>query len=113
MSEPVSEQIAAVPCVVLAQWGDQHPGSRSRHCGMTLLGERVACAACGTGGAISHIRLADTERVRTCTVVNRSYPGVRVSLIAAVVEIEGGRVVRGTLRGPVPDKPGTEIGKRV
>ena len=75
--------------------------------------KRSACAACGASDAISQVRLADTGRVRTCTVINRSYPGVPVPFIAAVVELDGGGVVRGTLRAPVPDDPRIEIGRRV
>lgn len=113
-SEGLSEPIAAVPYVVISRDGDHYlVGSRCGHCGATLLGKRVACAACGASDAISHIRLADTGRVRTCTVVNRSYPGVPVPFIAAVVEIDRGGVVRGTLHAPIPEDPGVEVGRPV
>jgi uncharacterized protein len=108
------EPISAVPYVVIDQEkGHYLVGSRCGKCGATLLGERVACAACGAQDSISRIRLADTGRVRTCTVVNRSYPGVPVPFIAAVVEIDGGGVLRGTLLGAIPENPTTEVGRRV
>lgn len=114
MSQPLPEPVAAVPYVVIDQDGDHYlVGSRCGQCGATLLGKRVACAACGMSEAISHVRLANTGRVRTCTVVNRSYPGVPVPFIAAVVEIDGGGVVRGTLRGTIPENPSTEFGRPV
>jgi hypothetical protein len=106
--------IAAVPYVVIGRNGDHYlVGSRCGHCGVTLLGERVACAACGNGDSIARIRLAETGRVRTCTIINRSYPGVPVPFIAAVVEIDGGGVVRGTMLGPIPENPSTQFGKPV
>jgi len=45
--------------------------------------------------------------------INRSYPGVPVPFIAAVIEIDGGGVVRGTLRTKIPDDPVAEVGGRV
>lgn len=114
MSDPLAEPVAAVPYVVIDRDGDHHLiGSRCGHCGATLLGRRVACAACGTNGCITPLRLADTGRVRTCTVINRSYPGVPVPFIAAVIDIDGGGVVRGTLRGDIPADPVAEVGRPV
>jgi len=108
------EPIAAVPYVVIANSGDHYlVGSRCGHCGATLLGERMACAACGRGDSISRIRLADTGRLRTCSVVSRSYPGVPVPFVAAVVQIDGGGVVRGTLRDATTEIPGPKIGTPV
>lgn len=114
MSESLCEPIAAVPYVVIEGAGNHYlVGSRCGRCGATLLGKRVACAACGKSDSISHVRLADTGRVRTCAVVNRSYPGVPVPFIAAVVEIDGGGVVRGTLQDVIPENPLADIGKPV
>lgn len=114
MSEASAQPIAAVPYVVIDEGGDHYlVGSRCGQCGATLLGKRVACAACGATDNISHIRLAESGRVRTSTVISRSYPGVPVPFIAAVVEIDGGGVVRGTLKGAIPDNPSTDIGRPV
>lgn len=114
MSDPLAEPIAAVPYVVIDRDGDHHlVGSRCAQCGATLLGRRVACAACGANGSIAHIRLAETGRIRTCTVINRSYPGVPVPFVAAVVDIDGGGVVRGTFRGAIPSDPVAEVGRPV
>ena len=114
MSDPLAEPVAAVPYVVIDRDEGHHLiGSRCAQCGATLLGRRVGCAACGANEGIAHVRLADTGRVRTCTVINRSYPGVPVPFIAAVIDIDGGGVVRGTLRGTIPEDPVAEIGRPV
>src|SRR3546814_13530389 len=62
---------------------------------------------------MSHIRLADTGKVRTCAVIKRSYPGVPVPFIAAVIEIDGGGIVRGTMTGAIPSDPVAEVGRPV
>lgn len=114
MSDMLAEPIAAVPYVVIDRDGDHHlVGSRCTQCGATFIGRRVACAACGANDSIDHIRLADTGRVRTCAIINRSYPGVPVPFIAAVVEIDGGGVVRGTWHGSIPSDPVAEVGRPV
>src|SRR6266851_3601998 len=114
MSKPRPEPIAAVPYVVIEASGDHYlVGSRCGRCGATLLGERMSCAACGKGDSISRIRLSDTGRIRTCSVVSRSYPGVAVPFVAAVVQIDGGGVVRGTLRDAITESPGPKIGTPV
>jgi uncharacterized protein len=114
MSDQLAEPIAAVPYVVIDSGGDHHLiGSRCAQCGATLLGRRVACAACGANDSLAHVRLSDTGRVRTCTVINRSYPGVPVPFIAAVIDIDGGGVVRGTLHGAIPPDPVAEVGRPV
>ncbi|MBB6427895.1 Zn-ribbon domain-containing OB-fold protein [Sphingopyxis sp. JAI128] len=114
MSDPIAEPIAAVPYVIIDRDGDHHlVGSRCAKCGATLLGRRVACAACGANDSVTQVRLSDKGRIRTCTVVHRSYPGVPVPFIAAVIDIDGGGVVRGTLRGPIPSDPVAEVGRPV
>jgi uncharacterized protein len=65
------------------------------------------------GDAISRVRLGDTGRIRICSIVSRSYPGVPVPFIAAVVQIDGGGVVRGTLRDVSTAHPGPAIGTPV
>ncbi len=106
--------IAAVPYVVVEDGGDHYlVGSRCGQCGATLLGERMACAACGSGNSMSTVRLAGTGRIRTCSVVSRSYPGIPVPFVAAVVQIDGGGVVRGTMRDAKTDVPGPIIGTPV
>lgn len=114
MSDPLADPVAAMPYVVIDRDGDHHlVGSRCGQCGATLLGRRVACAACGARDSIVHVRLAGTGRIRTCTVISRSYPGVPVPFVAAVVDIDGGGVVRGTFHGAIPSDPVAEVGRPV
>jgi uncharacterized OB-fold protein len=114
MSERTPEPIAAMPYIVIDEGGDHFlVGSRCGICGATMLGKRFGCAACGEIEQLAHVRLADTGRIRTCTVITRSYPGIPVPFIAAVIAIDGGGVVRGTLHDAIPTDPVAEIGKPV
>jgi uncharacterized OB-fold protein len=103
-----------MPYVRIGEHGDHYLlGTRCGNCGTTMLGPRAGCAACGDSNQVSEVRLGDTGRIRTCTVIEKSYPGVPVPFIAAVIDIDGGGVVRGTMRGPIPSDPVTEVGKPV
>lgn len=114
MSDPLPEPIPAMPYIMIDDGGDHYlVGSRCDQCGTTMLGKRLGCAACGDADQLAEVRLNDTGRIRTCTVITRSYPGVAVPFIAAVIAIDGGGVVRGTLHGPIPVDPVAEVGKPV
>lgn len=114
MNQISVEPIAAVPYIEIDMQGDHYlVGSRCSECSATLLGKRIACASCGTQGALTFVRLGMSGRVRTCATIHRSYPGVTVPFVAAVVDLDGGGVIRGTLHTKLPDDPSSEVGKTV
>lgn len=78
-------------------------GSRCRSCGAIFVGERAHCAACTARDAIEPVELSTRGRLYNYTVVHRSYPGVRAPFISAIVELEGGGVVKGNLLEVEPD----------
>jgi uncharacterized OB-fold protein len=45
------------------------------------------------------MRLAERGRLYTYTVVHRSFPGVATPFIAALVDLEGGGTIKGTVVG--------------
>ena len=94
----------AVPCIVPADEGGwQLRGSRCTACGVVLLGERSVCPACCARGAMQPLRLGGRGRVHTFTTVHRSFPGVPVPFVMAVVDLEDGPALRGTLADVAPD----------
>src|SRR3546814_15497528 len=69
MNERPPEPVAAVPYVVIGEHGAHHlVGSRCGYCGAALLGERLACAACGDHGRLSRLPLPAPRTVRTSPV---------------------------------------------
>jgi len=73
-------------------------GSRCRSCGTVLLGARRACPACCARESLEEFQLAMAGSLRSFTIVHRSYPGVQTPFIAAIVDLDGGGVLKGTLR---------------
>ncbi|HXW45921.1 MAG TPA: OB-fold domain-containing protein [Streptosporangiaceae bacterium] len=81
-------------------------------CGALFLDRRNACARCG-GTDFGSRRLASDGSVRAFTIVHRATPDVRVPYVSAIVDLDGGGVVKANLVGvdPVPDQ--VALGMRV
>ena len=78
-------------------------GSRCAECGAVFLGERENCARCGARGALDTIRLADTGELYSYCIVHRSFPGIEVPYVSAIVDLDGGGTVKGNLIKVAPD----------
>ena len=90
----------ALPHLVLAADGRHRlSGMRCGGCGTVVEGQRLACPACGERQKLDTVPLSTSGSVHTCTLIHRSYPGVDVPFFAAVVDLDGGGSVRGTLTG--------------
>lgn len=78
-------------------------GQRCGDCGATHVGARLACSACASRTALRPVRLAREGRLNAYAIVHRSFPGVTTPFISAVVDLEGGGCLKGTLKGLAPD----------
>jgi uncharacterized OB-fold protein len=96
--------VPAVPFLVVGADGSAHlVGSRCHGCGATMPGTRTVCVACGARSGLEAIRLAERGRLYSYTVVHRSFPGVKTPFVAAIVNLDGGGTLKGTLLGVAPD----------
>lgn len=78
-------------------------GSRCGACGQVYVGERDTCARCLARGQMQPFHLAETGKLYAFTVVHRSFPGVVTPFIDAVVDLDDGTHVKGTLLDVDPD----------
>jgi uncharacterized protein len=69
-------------------------------CDEVLLGgaPRLACPKCAGREGFKEIRLAETGSLYNFTTVERSFPGVATPFISAIVDLDGGGVLKGNLR---------------
>ncbi|HMT43208.1 MAG TPA: OB-fold domain-containing protein [Chakrabartia sp.] len=88
-------------------------GSRCGACGQIFVGERDVCAKCTARGQMAPIKLAETGALYAYTVVERSFPGVAVPFIDAVVDLDDGSHLKGTLMGVDPDPATIPFGLKV
>jgi uncharacterized protein len=81
-------------------------GSRCGECAAVFLGVRENCGRCCARRRMQPLRLAARGRLYSYTIVHRSYPGIRVPFISAIVDLEEGGTLKGNLVEiePNPDK---------
>ena len=72
-------------------------------CDEVLLGVRVACGNCGNRKNLKAVKLSEKGKLYAFSVVYRSFPGVKTPFVSAIVDLEGGGTLKGTLRNVEPD----------
>ena len=72
-------------------------GSRCKACGASYLGRRDDCGSCTARGQMEEYQLGKQGTLYNYTIVYRSYPGITVPFISAIVDLEGGGTVKGNL----------------
>ncbi|HEX2892332.1 Zn-ribbon domain-containing OB-fold protein [Vineibacter terrae] len=88
-------------------------GSRCEACGHVFVGERSVCAKCAARDKMKAVRLAETGKLYVYTVVKRSFPGVAVPFVDAIVDLDDGSHLKGTLEGVEPDPDHIKFNMRV
>jgi uncharacterized OB-fold protein len=88
-------------------------GVRCGKCQAVFLGERAVCASCGAREGLAAKRLANTGKLYVYTIVHRSFPGIAVPYVSAVVDLDGGGTVKGNLVGIDPDPAKIQMGMPV
>jgi uncharacterized OB-fold protein len=88
-------------------------GSRCAVCQAVFLGEREHCGRCGARSQMKLLALAGRGRLYNYTIVYRSYPGIKVPFISAIVDLEGGGTVKGNLLEVEPDPQHLHFGMPV
>ena len=78
-------------------------GSRCEACGHVFVGERTVCAKCAARDRMVAVRLAETGKLYDFSVVHRSFPGVKTPFVDAIVDLDDGSHIKGTLLDVDPD----------
>ncbi len=71
---------------------------RCPDCGAVVAELTRACRACASRKPLDAFRPAETGQLFSWSVVHRSYPGIAVPFVSAIVDLDGGLTVKGTLR---------------
>ena len=88
-------------------------GYRCDACGAVFLGERKHCSRCAARDSMSAIQLSNRGTLYSYSIVHRSFPGIDVPYISAIVDLEGGGTVKGNLIGVEADPDNIEFGMPV
>ncbi len=87
-------------------------GSECKNCGAIFLGGRDTCASCGQN-SIEAKKLSNHGELYVYSIVYRSFPGVDVPYVSAIVDLEGGGTVKGNLINVDPDPEKIRMGMPV
>jgi len=88
-------------------------GYKCGTCEATFLGERQVCAKCGTRDQMSAVTLPNKGSLYAYSIVHRSFPGVEVPYVSAIVDLEDGTAIKGNLINVEPDPEKIEFGMSV
>jgi uncharacterized OB-fold protein len=108
----VGNQIPIVDYLVLDDGEPHLVANRSVASGALYFDRRNADAKTGEPG-FEKQRLANEGVVRTFTIVHRAAPGVPTPYVSAVVDLDGGGVVKANLVNVEPDPDHVATGMRV
>ena len=88
-------------------------GVRCGKCRAVFLGERPVCSSCGAREGLAATKLANRGTLYVYTIVHRSFPGVPVPYVSAIVDLDGGGTLKGNLVGVEPDPEKIRMGMPV
>ncbi len=88
-------------------------GHKCSACGAIFLGERSVCSKCSARGKLAPVRLSDKGSLYVYSIVHRSFPGIEVPYVSAVVDLDGGGTVKGNLVNVEPDPAKIRLGMPV
>ncbi len=96
--------LPVVDWVKIPEGGEPYlEGHKCKACGAIFLGERNVCSKCGSRDRMEAIKLSNKGKLYSFSIVHRSFPGIEVPYVSAVVDLEGGGTVKGNLINIDPD----------
>jgi len=78
-------------------------GHKCSKCGAIFLGERKVCSNCFSRDTLVAVKLNNTGKLYSYSIVCRSFPGIDVPYISAIVDLDGGGTIKGNLIDVEPD----------
>lgn len=106
--------LPAVPYLKIPDDGEPFiEGHRCGSCGATFLGVRDNCSKCGARDSMEPVRLSNQGELYSYCIVHRSFPGIEVPYVSAIVDLEGGGTVKGNLINVEPDPSKIDFGMPV
>ena len=96
--------LPVVEYLKLPEDGDPYlEGHKCGECNSIFLGEREVCSNCTARGKIEPVKLSNKGKLYSYSITFRSFPGIDVPYISAIVDLEGGGTVKGNLIDCEPD----------
>jgi uncharacterized OB-fold protein len=114
MAEAVKKPLPVVDFLKLPEGGEPYlEGQKCKQCGSIYLGERAHCSKCGARDSMQATRLSNRGTLYVFSIVHRTFPGIEVPYVSAVVDLEGGGTLKGNLINVDPTPEKIELGMPV
>ncbi len=111
---PAAGPLPVVDFLKIPEKGDPYlEGHRCTKCGAMYLGARENCAKCSARGGLEPVTLSNRGELYSYSIVYRSFPGIEVPYVSAIVDLEGGGTVKGNLVDVDPDPKNIAFGMPV
>ena len=78
-------------------------GHKCTGCDSIFLGERTVCSNCSSRDKMKTITLGKKGKLYSYSIVCRSFPGIEVPYISAIVDLDDGGTLKGNLIDCDPD----------
>ena len=102
--------LPAVPYIKIPQDGEPYlEGHKCGACNATFLGVRETCSKCGARDQMEPVTLPTRGKLYSYSIVHRSFPGIEVPYISAIVDLEDGTAIKGNLINVEPDPQNIEF----
>jgi uncharacterized OB-fold protein len=109
-----AQPLPAVSYLKLPEGGQPYlEGHKCGACGATFLGERSTCSKCGARDQIKPVTLPNSGKLYSYSIVHRSFPGIAVPYISAIVDLDDGTAIKGNLIDVDPDPAKIQFGMPV
>lgn len=72
-------------------------GLKCKSCNSIFLEDRSSCGKCFARDCFDELKLANTGKLYSYSIVHRSFPGVDVPYVSAIVDLDGGGTIKGNL----------------
>ena len=96
--------LPVVPYLKIPDGADPYlEGHKCNDCGATFLGERSSCSKCGARDQLKAVTLPNSGKLYSYSIVHRSFPGIEVPYISAIVDLDDGTAIKGNLINIEPD----------
>ena len=96
--------LPVVEYLKLPEDGDPYlEGHKCGDCNSIFLGEREVCSNCTARGKIKPVKLSNKGKLYSYSITFRSFPGIDVPYISAIVDLDGGGTIKGNLIDCEPD----------
>lgn len=99
-----NKPLPVVPYLKIPDSGDPYlEGQKCGDCDATFLGERNSCSKCGARDQLKPVTLPNSGKLYSYSIVHRSFPGIEVPYISAIVDLDDGTAIKGNLINVEPD----------